>query len=49
MFKIIDAKIDGLEAFISAIKEISEKSDIEFTLSLSADASELPESLKELI
>jgi len=49
VFKIVDAKIEGLEEFIDGIKAIAEKSNIEFTLSLSADTSEIPESLKGLI
>ncbi len=49
VFKIIDAKLEGLEGFIDGIKGIAEASNIEFTISLSADASELPEALKELI
>ena len=49
VFKIIDSKLEGLEEFIDGIKGIADASNIEFTISLSADASELPESLKDLI
>jgi len=47
LLKILGLDINSLKSFMSEIKMLSEKFDIDFILSISCDQYELPEDLKE--
>ena len=47
LLKILGLDINSLKSFMSEIKMLSEKFDIDFILSISCDQNELPEDLKE--
>jgi len=47
--KILGRDMADLEKFLKEIEALSEKTSVKFTFSVSADASELPVSLKEFV
>ena len=49
LFKIVPDDMDNLTVFINDLNEISEKSNIKFTVCISADKSELPEGIYSYI
>ena len=49
LFKVVPDDKDGLEDFINALEEISEKNNVKFTICISADKSELPDSIHKYI
>jgi len=49
LFKIVPDDKDGLGDFINALEEISEKNNVKFTICISADKSELPDSIHKYI
>jgi len=49
LFKVVPDDKDGLEGFINALEEISNKNNVKFTICISADKSELPDSIHKYI
>jgi len=49
LFKVVPDDKDGLGDFINALEEISEKNNVKFTICISADKSELPDSIHKYI
>ncbi len=49
LFKIVPNDMDGLADFVNKLEEISEESNVKFTICISADASELPDSIHKYI
>ena len=45
--KIVNTDMEKLSTFLQYIEQVSEKFNIKFTISISADPSEIPESLKK--
>ena len=46
---IVPDDMDGLACFIEKLEEISEESNVKFTICISADQSELPDSIHKYI
>ncbi len=49
LFKVVPDDKDGLADFVEKLEKISEDSNVRFTICISADASELPESVCKYI
>lgn len=49
LFKIVPDDMDGLADFVEKLGQISEESNVKFTICISADASELPDSIHKYI
>ena len=49
LFKIVPDDNDGLADFVDGLEKISEESKVKFTICISADASELPDSIHKYI
>ena len=49
LFKIVPDDMDNLTVFINDLNEMSEKSNVKFTVCISADKSELPEGIYSYI
>lgn len=49
LFKIVPNDKDGLACFIEKLEEISKESNVKFTICISADKSELPDSIHKYI
>lgn len=49
LFKIVPDDKDGLACFIEKLEEISKESNVKFTICISADKSELPDSIHKYI
>jgi len=49
LFKIVPDDKDGLADFVEDLGKISEESNVKFTICISADASELPDSIHKYI
>ena len=49
LFKVVPDDKDGLTAFIEGIEKVSESSNVKFTICISADKSELPDSIHKYI
>lgn len=49
LFKVVPDDKDGLADFVEKLEKISEDSNVKFTICISADASELPESVCKYI
>ena len=49
LFKIVPDDMDNLTIFINDLNEMSEKSNVKFTVCISADKSELPEGIYSYI
>ena len=49
LFKIVPDDMDGLAGFVEKLEEISEESNVKFTICISADQSELPDSIHKYI
>jgi RecA/RadA recombinase len=49
LFKIVPDDAEGLADFVNKLEAISEKSNVKFTICISADKSELPESVYKYI
>ena len=49
LFKIVPDDMDGLACFVEKLEEISEESNVKFTICISADKSELPDSIHKYI
>lgn len=49
LFKIVPDDKDGLSDFVDALNKMSDESDIKFTICISADAEELPDTVRKYI
>ena len=49
LFKIVPDDADGIADFIEKLEEISKESNVKFTICISADKSELPDSVHKYI
>ncbi len=49
LFKVVPNDKDGLEDFITNLEKLSEEAKINFTICISADKSELPNSIQKFI
>jgi RecA/RadA recombinase len=49
LFKIVPDDKDGLSSFVETLEKISEESNVNFTICISADQSELPDSIHKYI
>lgn len=49
LFKVVPDDMDGLDDFIKGLEKLSEASKINFTICISADKSELPDSIHKYI
>lgn len=49
LFKIVPDDKDGLSDFVEALGKISEESNVKFTICISADITELPDSIHKYI